>query len=99
MNVADLRDILRDLPDDAEVRLATQPSYPMQSHIDDDVRIVKGIVYLRESSQVYDAPYAPGAVYGAPSYDDEDTCAMCGRDVDGDDIDRQVGDCNVCNPA
>lgn len=29
MTVAELRDLLADLPDDAEVRLATQPNWPL----------------------------------------------------------------------
>jgi hypothetical protein len=59
MRISELRDALELLDGDMEVRLATQPSWPLQSHIEDDVRVVRGIAYIREAGQVYDAPYAP----------------------------------------
>lgn len=33
MTVADLIALLQDMPEDAEVRLATQPSWPLAAHI------------------------------------------------------------------
>jgi hypothetical protein len=75
MTIGELRQALELLDDDMEIRLATQPSYPLQSYLDEEVRVVGGIAYLRESGQVYDAPYAPAAVYGDPIGD----CPSCGE--------------------
>src|ERR1039458_5661691 len=37
MNVYDLQQLLEDMPEDAEVRIAKQPSYPIESRIEDVV--------------------------------------------------------------
>lgn len=97
MTIGELRQALELLDGDMEIRLATQPSWPLQSHLDEEVRVVKGIAYLRESGQVYDAPYAPAAVYGDYGPDSED-CFLCERPLD-EDADRTIGDCAACNPA
>ncbi len=67
--------------EDAEVLIATQPNYPLQSHIagvalydlheDDDkpdepvAADAKVQVYIAEGAQVYDEPYAARAVWEA----------------------------------
>lgn len=52
MTVADLIDILSDFDEDAEVRLAIQPSYPFEHRLDDFVAEADGKVYLAEAGQV-----------------------------------------------
>ncbi len=71
---------LERMPEDAELRLAMQPAWPMQHNIR-DVRLVEGgehedelegypetveedIVYLVDGGQVYEAPYLPGVASG-----------------------------------
>lgn len=63
MTVGELIDILEDLPEDAEVRLAMQPSYPFEYSISDLVTVAPmhdgdpGRVYLAEGRQLN---YLPG---------------------------------------
>jgi hypothetical protein len=71
MNVGELIEFLKDLPEDAEVRFAQQPSYPFEYSVA-DVVIIGGelganedgedddpVVYLVEGSQL---GYLPGKV-------------------------------------
>lgn len=71
MNVGKLMEFLKDLPEDAEVRIAQQPSYPFEYSVA-DVVIIGGplganedgeddepVVYLTEGSQL---GYLPGKV-------------------------------------
>ena len=70
MTVNEMIERLQELADggmgDSELRLATQPNWPLQSHVggiaaqepeEDDTE--PGVVYICEGSQVYDTPYAP----------------------------------------
>ena len=61
---------------DPEVRMATQPSYPLQTTIS-AVTMIDGKVFIAEGGQPYDDPYAPrkaweGGVSGIDfDYDEE----------------------------
>ena len=49
-----------------EVRIAMQPNYPLQSHLKGVAHCeeeLPDVVFLAESSQVYDTPYAPRWVW------------------------------------
>jgi len=79
MNVEELIERLRDLDPHAEVRLATQPSWPLQFHIqgvatapdtpehDDGSATDGGVVYIVEGEPVSQTPYAPDWVFAAAS--------------------------------
>lgn len=63
MTVRELTEMLSEHDDDTEVRLAFQPSWPLQYHAggvaaDDETNVV----YISEGGQVYDTPYLPGNV-------------------------------------
>lgn len=77
MTVGQLREYLSDVDDSTPVRLAFQPSWPLQYHVSEDIRVVRGICYLAEGGQVYDQPYAPKAVFGEG--EPEDACSNCDR--------------------
>jgi hypothetical protein len=78
MTVRELREALEQYQDDAEVRIAIQPHYPLQSTVagvvsdreidalpegaDEDEETV---VWIVEEDQVRDDPYAPRAVFDA----------------------------------
>lgn len=62
LTVADLIAILSQFDDDTEVRLAYQPSWPMEARIDPDIEVASnGVLYLAEAEQL---GYAPSDVYG-----------------------------------
>lgn len=54
MNVAELMEALAELPPDAEVRLAEQPSYPMEYGICEPVLVEESgpVVYLPEAQHI-----------------------------------------------
>jgi hypothetical protein len=81
VTIGELRDMIEGLDDDMEIRIATQPSWPLQMHIDRDVRVVAHVAYIKECGQVYDAPYCPSGVFGDP-IDDDEFCRMCARPLD-----------------
>lgn len=71
--------------DDTPIRIAEQPSYPLQNYISDDLRFWRGVIYLKHSSQVggytYDdktvpnnSPYLPKHIFGDPP---EERCDCC----------------------
>lgn len=76
MTVGELMEVLERMPGDAEVRLAMQPSWPMQHDVRVAVLVEGGEgyeleegfpetveeeeVYLVDGGQVYEAPYLPG---------------------------------------
>jgi hypothetical protein len=67
MKVGDLIELLEGVDEKAEVRLASQPSWPLQYHLHREV--IEGddedggpVVWLVEAGQVYDSPYLPGFV-------------------------------------
>ena len=69
MNVQELIDQLQDMDPDAEVRLATQPSYPLQAKVstvaevfldsdaDEGIEEPRTAVYLSEGGEPEDGPY------------------------------------------
>lgn len=73
MKVAELIERLNECDPDAEIRLAYQPSYPLQAHLkgvavlesDDDegFAVSHDMVYLVAGSDDYDHPYAPRDVF------------------------------------
>jgi hypothetical protein len=75
MNVKQLIEELEYLDPDVEVRIAQQPSWPMQYHIASLPGLVldesTGIAYLAEGGQVYDEPYLPAHVAGLLGWRDE----------------------------
>jgi hypothetical protein len=72
MKVKQLREELEYLDPDVEVRIAQQPSWPLQYHVADVVQDeTTGIVYLAEAGQVYDEPYLPAHVAGLLGWRDE----------------------------
>jgi hypothetical protein len=79
-----LEEVAAEHGDDLPIRIATQPSYPLQSTVDDDVRVWRGVAYLKEGHQIggytYDtdvlnnSPYLPKHIFGDPP---EDRCENC----------------------
>ena len=78
MTVRELKERLEDYSEDAEIRIAHQPNYPLQSHVrgicsdgearDLDIDEAPGdqeVVYVVESCQVRDTPYAPRGAFDA----------------------------------
>lgn len=72
MKVAELIAMLEECDPDAVVKMATQPSYPIQSNLrgvahdgdeDADGFTENEVVYLVEGSQDYHRPYAPSWVF------------------------------------
>jgi hypothetical protein len=74
MTVNDLITALEELAEaghgDAEVRMAQQPSWPLQNHVSSDIAVRHPkngegalCVYLLDAGQVYDAPYAPAGIF------------------------------------
>lgn len=73
MTVGQLRTLLEDYEEDLPIRFAEQPSYPLQYHLE-DLRLFRGVLYLREGGQVYDNPYLPRSVFT----EDAEPCTNCG---------------------
>jgi hypothetical protein len=104
MTAGQLRELLEGLDDDTIIRVATQPSYPLQLVIDDEIRRVGTVAYLRASDHPYsDSPYAPRAAFGDDDLTDELRCAYCdeptGLVVDeGDDTPDELPEpiCRSC---
>lgn len=72
MKVKQLREELEYLDPDVEVRIASQPAWPMQHYLSDVVvDEATGIAYLSEGGQPYPDPYLPGHVAGALGWRDE----------------------------
>ena len=77
MKVSELIGMLQDYDEDAEVRLATQPSYPLQAHIkgvadstmledyDEEEGSDSLVVWILEGSQPRDTPYASRELWDA----------------------------------
>lgn len=65
MTLGELRQLLEelatdhDLPDETEIRLATQPTYPLEHTLDYRGTVFENRIYLAEGSQV---GYLPGQV-------------------------------------
>lgn len=92
--VNDLIRALEDIRDedeangDLEVRIAYQPSWPLQGHLSRDVAVRRQgghhkaetkCVYVLESGQVSDAPYAPSGIFKGRLTDDKPECLNCGK--------------------
>lgn len=90
-------------PEDVQVRLATQPNYPLQSTfntITPDRN--NGIVYLAEGGNVYDSPYGSDWMWeGLDYFDDQpqdhkDNCEGCHAGHDPEDHDYRPIRCAHC---
>lgn len=92
MTVGELLNILEDLPEDAEVRLAMQPSYPFEYSIGDVVTVAPeydndpGRVYLAEGRQLN---YLPGDARAELGWHPH--CAVGLRTEYGADLTPEVG--------
>lgn len=80
-----LEELAETYGDGTPVRIAEQPSYPLQNYIDDDIRPWQGVLYLKCGNQVggysYDddttpnnSPYLPKHIFGDPP---EEACGNC----------------------
>jgi len=67
MTVSELIAALEEMPATAEVRLATQPSWPIQSRITENLAVAddRSAVYIGEAAQVYNQPYVPSDIAAA----------------------------------
>lgn len=68
MNVQDLMDMLSGMDPNAEVRLATQPEWPLAFELagvaePDDDEMPEGVVWLVTGNHPQDTPYAPEAAW------------------------------------
>jgi hypothetical protein len=78
LTVGQLRAMLEDLDDDTVIRVATQSSYPLQLVIDDEIRRLGDVAYLRAEDHPYgDSPYLPKSVFGDVDLIGELRCAYC----------------------
>lgn len=59
LTIGDLIEALSGLPEDTPIRLGLQPTYPLQSHIQPEVRLYLGVAYILEDQQVHSHPYLP----------------------------------------
>jgi hypothetical protein len=72
MNIKQLIEELEFVDPDVEVRIAQQPSWPLQYHVGAIVQDeTTGVVYLAEAGQVYDEPYLPAHVAELLGWRDE----------------------------
>ena len=62
MTVEELIGELQMMDGKAEVRLAVQPSYPMQNEVRSELVEAEGVVYIADAGQVRGAPYLPGEI-------------------------------------
>ena len=75
LTVEELKEMLEDLPDDMEVRVAHQPSWPFEYEVtsagvvrgDDDSEDEGGVLYLGEGDQL---DYLPGKARVAVGWDE-----------------------------
>lgn len=70
MTVQELLELLEDADPNAEVRLATQPSWPLAFELagvaePDDDEMPAGVVWLVTGDHPEDTPYAPEAAWSA----------------------------------
>jgi hypothetical protein len=77
MTVAHLIEMLSEMPEDMPVRIAYQPSYPLQMEVQSQLamrtsRDGQTSVYLLGGYQPYDAPYAPGRIFEGELEDGEE---------------------------
>lgn len=79
-----LEEVAQEHGDDTPIRIAEQPSYPLQNYIDDDIRFWKGVLYIKHANQVggysstkvlNDSPYLPKHIFGDPP---DEQCDNCG---------------------
>lgn len=73
MTVQELMALLADYPGDTEVRVATQPNWPLAWHVadvqpepegDSEANAEQPIAWIVAAEQVSDQPYAPAEVFG-----------------------------------
>jgi hypothetical protein len=61
MTVQDLIELLEGFDPEAQVRMAVQPTHPLQYTIGDVVEAENSIVYLAEGDSDHNEPYLPRA--------------------------------------
>lgn len=89
--IEELEEIAQRHDDNLIVRLAMQPSWPLEYSIGDVVEPARknrsqdpGIVYLGEGDQIGYLPGAAASGLGwSKDHDDDDVCETCGGDHDG----------------
>ena len=64
MKVRDLLEMLEECDPNAEVRFASQPSWPFENTIEDVVSQDDSVVYLQEGSQIGYLPDGPKETMG-----------------------------------
>jgi hypothetical protein len=69
--IAELEHLAEYTDEDADVMMAQQPNWPLQSHIA-TVTLVGTTIYIAEGHSPYDAPYAPRAAWEGGLRDDDD---------------------------
>jgi hypothetical protein len=71
--IAELEHLAEYAGEDAEVMIATQPSYPLQAYVA-TVTLVGDTIYIAEGGQPWSDPYAPRAAWegGLAISEDED---------------------------
>lgn len=71
--IAELEHLAEYAGEDAEVRAAIQPSWPLQVYVE-NVTLIGGTVFIATGSSPWDEPYAPRAAWegGLGLDDDED---------------------------
>jgi hypothetical protein len=96
-----LEEVAQEHGDDTPIRIAEQPTYPLQNYIDDDIRFWKGVLYLKHANQVggyssgevlNDSPYLPRHIFGDPPEEQCDNCgsyAVVGTVLLGGQADRE----------
>lgn len=62
MTVAELIELLEGADPEAEVRMAIQPSWPLQFEIKSVEESDAGVVYITQGEHPQDSPYAPEGV-------------------------------------
>jgi hypothetical protein len=80
ITVGELIAMLSDMPEDAPVRVAHQPSYPMQFHLSRELALRSSgdipaggkVVYLLDAGQPSMAPYAPAGLFEGQLEDEDE---------------------------
>jgi hypothetical protein len=74
ITVQQLRDYLECVDSELPVRIATQRTYPLQSHIVPVVKVYRGVAYILEEDQVYEDPYLPKSLWDEGEAEACDNC-------------------------
>ena len=104
ITVGDLMTLLEELPEDMPIRLAHQPTYPLQFMLVERVRRYKGVAYLLEGDHPREgSPYLPKSLWDEGDDDTGDlVCDGCEEptsyvtDASNDDVDEGMPICTRC---